>query len=41
MKKGWQKIDGIWYYFYGGDGTMAHDTWINGYYVNSNGAWVN
>ncbi|AGX44457.1 leucine-rich repeat protein [Clostridium saccharobutylicum] len=40
MRKGWQKIDGTWYYFYYGDGKMAQDTWIDGYYVNSSGAWV-
>lgn len=35
----WANIGGNWYYFYY-DGTMAHNTYINGYYVNSNGAWV-
>lgn len=40
MKKGWQYIDGNWYYFYYGDGKMAANTWIDGYYVNSSGAWV-
>lgn len=38
-KSGWRYIGGVWYYFYS-DGTMAHDTWIGSYYVNSNGAWV-
>lgn len=40
MRKGWQYIDGQWYYFYYGDGKMAANTWIDGYYVNSSGAWV-
>ncbi len=40
MNKGWNNIDGTWYYFYYDDGTMAHDTWIGNYYVNSSGAWV-
>lgn len=35
----WANIDGNWYYFYY-DGTMAFNTHVNGYYVNSNGAWV-
>ncbi len=35
----WAYIDGYWYYFYY-DGTMAYNTYIDGYYVNSNGAWV-
>lgn len=39
MKKGWQKIDGAWYYFYYGDGKMASNTNIDGYYINSSGAW--
>lgn len=36
---GWRYINGNWYYFYS-DGYMAHNTTINGYYVNSNGAWT-
>lgn len=36
---GWKEIDGKWYYF-GQDGYMAHDTTIDGYYLNSTGAWV-
>lgn len=35
----WAYIGGNWYYFYY-DGTMAHNTYIDGYYVNSSGAWV-
>ncbi|AGF58212.1 hypothetical protein B0P06_003475 [Clostridium saccharoperbutylacetonicum] len=37
---GWRQIDGKWYYF-NADGYMAHDTTIEGYYLNSNGAWIN
>ncbi|WP_294378344.1 hypothetical protein [uncultured Clostridium sp.] len=39
-KGGWRNIDRNWYYFYS-DGKMARNTWIDGYYVNNNGAWVN
>lgn len=39
MKRGcWADIDGNWYYFYS-DGVMAANTYIDGYYVNSSGAW--
>lgn len=40
MKKGWYQVGGVWYYSNYGDGKMAYDTWIDGYYVNSSGAWV-
>lgn len=36
---GWKNIDNKWYYFYL-DGYMAHDITIDGYYLNSSGAWV-
>ncbi len=36
---GWQSIEGNWYFFYA-DGTMASDTTISGYYVGSDGKWV-
>lgn len=36
---GWQVIGGTWYYFYP-NCSMAANTWIDNYYVNSNGAWV-
>ena len=36
---GWQRIDGYWYYFYI-DGYMAHNTIIDGYFLNSKGAWL-
>ncbi len=38
-KSGWRCIGGVWYYFWS-DGTMAANTRVNGYYVNSSGAWV-
>ena len=37
---GWNYINGNWYYLYDNNGYMAHDTFINGYYVNSDGAWT-
>jgi len=37
---GWKLIDRNWYYFYS-DGYMAKDTLIDGYYLNSSGAWTN
>ncbi|WP_321833512.1 hypothetical protein [Clostridium butyricum] len=36
---GWKLIDGNWYYFYS-NGYMAHDTTIDGRYLNSSGAWT-
>ncbi|BCZ45591.1 hypothetical protein psyc5s11_16580 [Clostridium gelidum] len=39
MKRGWIYDGGNWYYFYS-SGQMAHNTTIDGYYVNSSGAWV-
>ena len=39
MATGWQKVDGQWYYLYE-DGSMASDTTINGYALDSNGAWI-
>lgn len=35
---GWRNIGGAWYYFYS-NGYMAHDTTIDGYYVNSYGEY--
>lgn len=35
----WQLIDGQWYYFHN-DGIMAYDTWIDDYYLGSNGAML-
>jgi len=37
---GWKEIDGKWYYF-NSNGYMAHDTTIDGYSLNSSGAWTN
>ena len=37
-KTGWLKTKGSWYYF-DQDGVMAADTWIDNYYVNSDGKW--
>ncbi|HCW52759.1 MAG TPA: hypothetical protein DG753_03260 [Clostridium sp.] len=37
---GWQQVNGVWYYIYPSTGYMAHDTFVNGYYVNSDGAWT-
>lgn len=40
MEKGWKKIKGTWYYLSLSDGKMAANTWVNGYYLNSEGAWI-
>lgn len=34
----WLQINGKWYYFYS-DGSMASNTTIDGYYIDSSGAW--
>lgn len=39
-KNCWSLIDGKWYYF-DYDGYMLHDIIIDGYYLNSNGAYIN
>ena len=39
MQTGWVSVDGKWYYLYV-SGKMAHDTTIDGYRLNSSGAWV-
>lgn len=36
LKTGWFKSKGSWYYF-DEDGIMAKDTWVDNYYVNSEG----
>jgi len=36
---GWKEIDGNWYYFWG-NGYMAHDTTVDGYKLGSDGAWI-
>ena len=37
-KTGWLKSKGCWYYF-NENGEMASNTWIDNYYVNSDGKW--
>ena len=39
MKTGWIYDKGNWYYCYS-NGQMAKNTTIDGYYLNSNGAWT-
>lgn len=36
---GWRLIDGKYYYF-GDNGYMMHDTYVDGYKLGSDGAWV-
>jgi putative LPXTG-motif protein cell wall anchor domain protein len=46
MVTGWKMINDKWYYFYEKTegnmpkGAMAQNTVINGYRVDSNGAWI-
>ena len=35
----WQKIDGKWYYFEA-TGYMAHEKYVDGYWLGSDGAWT-
>ena len=35
----WQKMDNIWYYF-GNDGYMVTNQYVDGYWVNADGAWT-
>lgn len=37
---GWNYINGKWYYFYNSTGYMAHNTFIDGWYVDDNGIWT-
>lgn len=39
--KGWKDINGKWYYFDYDTGYMKHDEIVEGYYVDSNGIYVN
>ncbi|NFN16301.1 hypothetical protein FDB56_15720, partial [Clostridium botulinum] len=39
MKTGWQKVNNNWFYL-NDDGSMAKETYINGYYLDSNGVWT-
>ncbi|MBE6062621.1 MAG: hypothetical protein E7207_03485 [Clostridium butyricum] len=38
---GWHLVNGSWYYMYPSTGYMAHNTFVNGYYLDSNGVWTN
>ena len=38
LKDTWQKINGKWYFF-GNNGIMARNCWIQGYWLGANGAW--
>lgn len=44
MVTGWQQINGVWYYLNpvsdGTKGAMASNTYVDGYFVNADGAWV-
>ncbi|MCR4846779.1 MAG: hypothetical protein K5865_08590 [Eubacterium sp.] len=35
----WQKIDNVWYYF-GADGYLVTNQYVDGYWVNADGAWA-
>ena len=37
-KSEWQKVDGLWYYF-DAEGYMAHGEWIDGYWLDEDGAY--
>lgn len=39
MIEGWSQVDGNWYYFYPGEGSMAVNTNISGFYLDGNGVW--
>ena len=39
MATGWIQLGGTWYYLYS-NGAMAANTWVDGCYLNSSGAWV-
>ena len=39
MVTGWKLVNGLWYYLYS-DGSMASDTYIGQYYVDSSGEWI-
>ena len=40
MVTGWQLINGNWYYFTS-SGNMVRNQWIDGYFIDNNGIWVN
>ena len=39
MVEGWYQVAGQWYYFYPGEGSKAVTTYIDTFYVDSNGVW--
>ena len=39
MRTGWQCVSGSWYYLFPSSGRMASDCYIDGYHLNSSGAW--
>lgn len=39
MATGWKQISGKWYYFYD-SGAMAYSTTIDGWTLDSSGAWI-
>lgn len=39
MVEGWYQVAGQWYYFYPGEGSKAVNTYIDTFYVDSNGVW--
>ena len=38
LKNTWKKINGTWYYF-GKNGAMATECWVEGYWIGASGAW--
>lgn len=40
MLEGWCQIDGTWYYFYPGSGEMAFNTWVDSFYLDGDGVWI-
>ena len=40
METGWIYYNGKWYYCYPTNGNMATNTIVNGYRIDSNGAWI-
>ena len=39
MYEGWKEIGHDWYYFYPGNGELAVNTTIDGFYVDGSGIW--
>ena len=43
MSTGWKQVGDKWIsgiYYMKGNGEMATSEWVDGYYVDGNGAWV-